>query len=76
MRDADGEEVLFRVKRTTPMKKVMDAFCNRMGTQNGSYRFLFDGDRIEDDYTPESLEMEEMDSIDALVTQTGGNTKF
>ncbi len=43
-----------------------------MGTQAGSYRFLFDGHRINDEDTPESLDMQELDCVDAMVTQLGG----
>lgn len=44
-----------------------------MGTSAGSYRFLFDGHRINDDDTPESLDMQELDCVDAMVTQLGGD---
>lgn len=64
----------FKIKRTTQLKKLMDAYCNRMGTQPGSYRFLFDGHRINDEDTPESLDMQELDCVDAMVTQLGGLT--
>lgn len=62
----------FKIKRTTQLKKLMDAYCNRMGTQPGSYRFLFDGHRINDEDTPETLDMQELDCVDAMVTQLGG----
>lgn len=58
------------------MKKVMDTYCTRMGTQHGSYRFLFDGRRVQDTDTAESLELENDDSLDALVTQLGGAAPF
>ena len=35
-------------------------------------RFIFDGERVKEDDTPESLEMENGDEIDAMVEQTGG----
>lgn len=72
VRDAEGNEVQFKIKRTTYLKKLMDAYCARMGTSSGSYRFLFDGHRINDDDTPESLDMQELDCVDAMVTQLGG----
>lgn len=64
----------FKIKRTTMLKKLMDAYCSRMGTSAGSYRFLFDGHRINDDDTPESLDMQELDCVDAMVTQLGGDS--
>lgn len=44
-----------------------------MRVQNNSYRFLFDGKRIEDYETVGTLIMKKDDVIDAMVTQTGGN---
>ena len=35
-------------------------------------RFIFDGERLKDEDTPEKLEMENGDEIDAMVEQTGG----
>ena len=37
-----------------------------------SLQFLFDGDRLQPDQTPQDLEMEDGDSIDAMVKQVGG----
>lgn len=50
----------------------MDAYCSRMSVGAGSYRFLFDGHRIDDKDTPEGLDMQELDCIDAMVSQLGG----
>ena len=36
-------------------------------------RFLFDGERIKDTDTPESLEMQDQDEIDVVQEQVGGN---
>lgn len=54
------------------LQKLMDAYCRHMETPSNSYRFLFDGRRIEKNDTPRSLEMSNLDTIDALVHQTGG----
>ena len=45
----------------------MDAYCARVGKEAGSIRFLFDGDRIAPDSTPNDLGMEDEDEIDAMV---------
>eukprot|EP01084_Bolivina_argentea_P232537 391917_1 len=68
----DGTEVYFKVKKTTKLKKLMDAYCARVGKEAGSIRFLFDGDRIAPDSTPNELNMEDEDEIDAMVEQHGG----
>merc|ERR1711994_120507 len=69
----DGTEVYFKVKKTTKLKKLMDAYCARVGKEAGSIRFLFDGDRIAPDSTPNDLGMEDEDEIDAMVEQHGGS---
>ena len=51
----------------------MDAYCQRQGLSNNQCRFIFDGERIKEDDTPENLEMENGDEIDVMVEQTGGN---
>ena len=34
--------------------------------------FLYDGDRVQPEHTPEQLGMEDGDEIDAMMKQTGG----
>jgi small ubiquitin-related modifier len=54
------------------MKKIMDAYAQRKGINRTSVRFLLDGDRITDDDTPKTLEIEDQDQIDCVLEQTGG----
>ncbi|XP_076916400.1 small ubiquitin-related modifier 1-like [Bidens hawaiensis] len=68
----DGNEVFFRIKRNTQLKKLMNAYCDRQSLQMNSIAFLFDGRRLQAEQTPEQLEMEEGDEIDAMLHQTGG----
>lgn len=50
----DGSnEVFFKIKRSTQLKKLMDAFCDRQGKTPQSVRFLFDGQRVNATDTPE-----------------------
>lgn len=67
-----GEEVFFKLKQQTAMARMFDAYCNRAGQARASIRFLYDGRRINSTDTAKSLEMEENDVIDAVLTQTGG----
>lgn len=48
----DGTEVFFKVKKTTPFRKLMEAYCQRQGVPANSYRFLFDGERLRAEQTP------------------------
>merc|ERR1712216_977485 len=69
----DGNEIYFKCKQTTPLQKLMHAFCNRQGVSMQSVRFLFDGNRINETQTPQQLEMEDGDVIDVMVEQQGGD---
>ena len=68
----DGTEIFFKIKRSTQLKKLMDAYCQRQGLASNQCRFIFDGERLKDDDTPDGLEMENGDEIDVMVEQTGG----
>jgi hypothetical protein len=67
-----NNEVFFKIKRTTPLKKLMDAFCERQGKSPQSVRFLFDGTRVNSDDDPESLGMEDGDTLEVHQEQIGG----
>ena len=58
----DGNEIYFKCKQTTPLQKLMHAFCNRQGVSMNSVRFLFDGIRIDETQTPQQLDMEDGES--------------
>ena len=68
----DGNEIFFKCKMTTPLSKLMNAFCQRQGVTMQSVRFLFDGNRITPEQTPKDLDMEDGDAIDVMVEQQGG----
>ncbi|QLQ78722.1 hypothetical protein HG537_0B00710 [Torulaspora globosa] len=69
----DGSsEIFFKIKRTTPLRRLMDAFAKRQGREMDSLRFLYDGVRIQPDQTPDDLDMEDNDIIEAHREQIGG----
>ena len=70
----DTNELSFKLKRNMPIKKVMDAYCKRNSKNRDSIKFLFDGNRLSDENTPESMEMEDGDVIDVVLEQIGGYT--
>ncbi|KAL3768387.1 hypothetical protein ACHAWO_010619 [Cyclotella atomus] len=72
VRDQTGEETFFKIKKTTKMTKVFANYASRKGVQPDSIRFLLDGERIPNDATPESLDLEDQDQIDCMLEQTGG----
>lgn len=70
----DGNsEVYFKIKKVTQLKRLMEAFCKRQGRQPNSLRFLYEGQRVEPEDTPESLDMDEGDVIEAHREQVGGS---
>jgi len=68
----DGNIVHFKIKRKTQLKKLMEAYCNRQSLQMDQIRFLFDGNRLRETQSPDELEMEDDDVIDAMLFQVGG----
>ncbi|ESQ42937.1 hypothetical protein EUTSA_v10015081mg [Eutrema salsugineum] len=68
----DGYEVFFRMKRRTQLKKLMDAVCERVCVDFNSMAFLFHGRRLLGGQTPDELDMEDGDEIDARLDQSGG----
>ena len=72
VRDQSGEEMFFKVKKTTKLSKMMDAFAKRRGVPSSSLRFQLDGERIKGDDTPKMLELEDNDQIDVMLEATGG----
>jgi len=67
-----GEEVFFKIKKNTKLSKLQAAYASKVGKDVGSIRFLYDGNRINDEDTPASLEMDDGDTIDVMVEQVGG----
>lgn len=51
----NNNEVFFKIKRSTQLKKLMDAFCDRSGKNRQSVRFLFDGTRVTDTDSPDTV---------------------
>ena len=53
----DGNEIYFKCKMTTPLQKLMNAFCQRQGVTMQSVRFLFDGQRLGPNQTPKEVRL-------------------
>merc|ERR1712075_34052 len=76
VKDQQGSEVQFKIKKSTPLRKLMDAYCSRLELQASQVRFMVDGERIAPDDTAEKLGLEDEDLIDVAMEQTGGKGKF
>nr|4DA1_A Chain A, Protein phosphatase 1K, mitochondrial [Homo sapiens] len=74
---SDGSsEIFFKIKKTTPLRRLMEAFAKRQGKEMDSLRFLYDGIRIQADQAPEDLDMEDNDIIEAHREQIGGENLY
>jgi len=70
----DGNTIHFKIKKHTPFRKLMNAYCNKTGLSMNSVRFRFDGEPIGEDDSPLGRDMEEGDTIEVFQQQTGGTT--
>ncbi|GJY77603.1 Lys-63-specific deubiquitinase BRCC36-like protein [Tanacetum coccineum] len=49
----DGNEVFFRIERSTQLKKLISAYCDRKSVEINSIAFLFDGRHLRGEHTPD-----------------------
>jgi len=68
----NNNEVFFKIKRNTKLEKLMTAFCERQGKNLNSVRFLFEGQRVQPTDTPDTLEMQDGDTLEVHQEQVGG----
>ncbi|XP_043726671.1 small ubiquitin-related modifier 2-like [Cervus elaphus] len=62
----------FKIKRHTPLSKLMKAYCERQGLSRRRIRSRFDGHTIKETDTPAQLELEDANTTDVFQQQTGG----
>eukprot|EP01035_Chromulina_nebulosa_P025678 gene25678-33528_t len=72
VKDQAGSEMNFKVKKTTKMSKIFDAYAQRQGIAATALRFTYDGEKVTGDVTPKMLELEENDQIDVFLESVGG----
>jgi hypothetical protein len=53
----NNNEVFFKIKRSTKLEKLMNAFCERQGKSMSSVRFLFEGQRVQPTDTPDTVSL-------------------
>ncbi|KAK9456908.1 ubiquitin-related domain-containing protein [Dipodascopsis uninucleata] len=69
----NNNEVFFRIRKSTHLKKLMDTFCERQGKARSSLRFLYDGERVQETDTPDVLGMQDGDTLEVHQEQIGGS---
>jgi len=68
----NNNEVFFKIKRSTKLEKLMNAFCERQGKDMKTVRFLFDGVRVRAEDSPDTLDMSDGDTLEVHQEQIGG----
>lgn len=51
----DGTVVHFKIKKNTPFRKLITAYCERQGIQKSTVRFTFDGNFVGEEQTPHDV---------------------
>ena len=76
VKDQNGYQTIFIMKRSTKMGKVFKAYAQRKGVDVRGLRFMIDGEEINPEATPNDLGLEDDDVIDALLRQLGMISTF
>ena len=48
----DGQVIQFKIKQSTPFRKLIHAYCDRQKLAANAMRFMFDGQRLKETDTP------------------------
>ena len=73
VKSQDSEELNFKIKKNTPLKKLMEKYLERLGIKDtSSVNFLFEGEKIHANSTPDRLGMNDGDEIEVTKIQVGG----
>lgn len=68
----DGTKITVLVRRDTKFSKVFQAAEKKFGKEPGTFKFTYEGRRIQKEETPAEVNMEDGDTIDAHLGQVGG----
>jgi len=63
-----NKEERFKLGKDDQFQKLFDAFCSRVNLPNKNVKFMFDGRVLDPRSTPETLDMEDDDLIDAVTS--------
>ena len=73
VQDQNGGAIIhFKIKKSTPFKKLMNAYCTRQKVNMESLRFTFDGNRLRPTDCPNDHQMEDGDTLEVFQEQCGG----
>ncbi len=69
VRDPAGNVVLFQIRKTAPLRKLMDTYCRRAGEQN--MRFMYNGHAVTQEHTAAALQIDDDAVIEAWPPRFG-----
>ncbi|CUA71625.1 hypothetical protein RSOLAG22IIIB_09723 [Rhizoctonia solani] len=72
IRSQEGPSFQIKVSRVKPLKSAFDKAHEQFRKAPNTFRFFYNGTRLQDDDTPKMHEMENNDEIDANIQQVGG----
>ncbi|KAJ9701056.1 hypothetical protein PVL29_006417 [Vitis rotundifolia] len=75
LKSQDGRQLYFRINLSTPLQRLLVAYCQRMNFDYKAMQLVYNGNRVTGKQTPEQLGMEDGDEIDALTHQMGGGCR-
>merc|ERR1712217_214360 len=64
VKDQQGNESQFSLKKSTPLRKVIDSYCSQAGLQSSQLQFTVNGLPVEPNDTADALGLSDDDSID------------
>ena len=69
VRNQQGVNANFEIKKSTPLRKLMDEYCRRFVPQGSHVRFLVQGEVIAEEDTADKLGLKEGDLIIAVLDE-------
>ncbi|KAF8668340.1 Ubiquitin-2 like Rad60 SUMO-like [Rhizoctonia solani] len=72
IRSQEGPSFQIKVSRTKPLRSAFDKAHEQFKKAPKTFRFFYNGTRLQEDDTPKMHEMENNDEIDANIQQVGG----
>ncbi|XP_011091453.1 small ubiquitin-related modifier 1-like [Sesamum indicum] len=72
IKSQDGDEVYYRFPRDKRLQHLFTSYCKQKKLNYDAIAFVYDGQRVKASKTPLEMEMEDGDSIDAMMHQDGG----
>ncbi|KAJ2932152.1 hypothetical protein H1R20_g4945, partial [Candolleomyces eurysporus] len=68
----EGQHVTVKVKANMKFAKIFEVVEKRFQKEPGTFKFVFEGQRVGKEDTPGTLGMEDGDQVDAFLMQVGG----